>query len=847
MWITVEMAKLPHILMTLILVLTPLTEGKAISSQSESKSTVNESAGSAEANNAIGLDNDASEEAGHNNLLSDLARISKDEESNNAGNRQTIVGTEVSAATVKNSNANSDSNENIGAADSSTRAMVSNTPAYTEAPTYFTPPSPASGGTESTTTNNDMSLVRLSQPTHIVLSKNKNEENPFSKLITSNENTPEEEKSNDAVKKPQELSPLISERTDNTAVDVNNVNQESAFSEPAVADAAAAPDESKQLKDKDSSETNSELSSAKLNSDAVKSEQHSKKVEKGAKDEVTDHVVVCAGEKQTITCPGVGTLNIANADYGYDSNSGCPGSPDSPPCQANGVYPVVKSACQGQASCLLQSDGQEFGGMCPGKDNFLKVGYFCQNDDSPSSSPPLSSPPPPATSFQPPSSSYTYQSSPYISPYIPHPVSTQPTYYNGFNQAGTNSYNTGYMNDNYLGKTNYPYYGTYGNQGYYNYYNQPIQKHPFQRGGGQDRSFQSMSRQRPAQTNYGYKPWLSARKPVKRPAARPYPPKNRFQYSQYRDSNRNPQRNYNNYYNNLNGNYNTRNNYYDTRYYNQVNSPSGQSNTGLQYPRNSYLGSCYACQNCQECSERAYCQGCPKCKQLSCSKKPPKEEKYLDPIDSLVEEFGKKTKGMTPMEMSAVVISPAPKISGIVHSFPLRAPPKPLEEDDDDSDDDSDENEFSLSEDESKNREIENHESSLSQKKTSVSSSSSSDHSTKSKKSKLKAEKGEKRNKIYHQKHKVRKMYDDDDDDDGYDLKVYKNLLKKTKPKKHKIHRHKHANHSKRKKSKRRRLNKRWYDENENLTEFTGEREFDMDQGDDRPVEKSYYDSGMVW
>ena len=111
-----------------------------------------------------------------------------------------------------------------------------------------------------------------------------------------------------------------------------------------------------------------------------------------------DHVVVCAGEKQTITCPGVATLNIANADYGYDSSSGCPGSTESAPCQANGVYPVVKSACQGQASCLLQSDGQEFGGMCPGKDNFLKVGYSCQNEDEGSSS---SSSPPPATSSQP--------------------------------------------------------------------------------------------------------------------------------------------------------------------------------------------------------------------------------------------------------------------------------------------------------------------------------------------------------------------------------------------------------------------------------------------------------------
>ena len=106
-------------------------------------------------------------------------------------------------------------------------------------------------------------------------------------------------------------------------------------------------------------------------------------------------MVVCAGEKQTITCPADTTLNITSADYGSDSNSGCPVDSGLPSCQANGVYPVVRSACQGQASCLLQSDGQEFGGMCPGQNNFLKVGYSCQNE-APSSSSYSSSPPPAA-------------------------------------------------------------------------------------------------------------------------------------------------------------------------------------------------------------------------------------------------------------------------------------------------------------------------------------------------------------------------------------------------------------------------------------------------------------------
>ena len=113
-----------------------------------------------------------------------------------------------------------------------------------------------------------------------------------------------------------------------------------------------------------------------------------------------DHVVVCAGEKQTISCPSDTTLNIASANYGIDSNSGCPIDSGTASCQANGVYPVVRSACQGQASCLLQSDGQEFGGMCPGKNNFLKVGYSCYNG-APSSSSHSASTSPQADSPQP--------------------------------------------------------------------------------------------------------------------------------------------------------------------------------------------------------------------------------------------------------------------------------------------------------------------------------------------------------------------------------------------------------------------------------------------------------------
>lgn len=241
------------------------------------------------------------------------------------------------------------------------------------------------------------------------------------------------------------------------------------------------------------------------------------------------------------------------------------------------------------------------------------------------------------------SAAYDYQNS----PYIPHPVqSTQPSYYNNYaysqpassyadNQLSPNYYNTAYMNNQSPGKTNYPYNGYYGNQNYNNYLYNPVNHG--QPGGGKDRS----------PISYGFNLRSAPRNAVEspQPLQRQQPPRNNYGSivdAQYRDYSSTGLPTYD-YYNNKN-HFNTRNNY-DSRYNHQRYLPYRKAYSGSQFPRNSYLGSCYACQNCQQCSEQAYCQGCPKCKQLPCDKKPPKEEQYMDPIDSLVEEFGKKTKG----------------------------------------------------------------------------------------------------------------------------------------------------------------------------------------------------------
>ena len=118
-------------------------------------------------------------------------------------------------------------------------------------------------------------------------------------------------------------------------------------------------------------------------------------------------------------------------------------------------------------------------------------------------------------------------------------------------------------------------------------------------------------------------------------------------------------------------------------------------------------------------------------------------------------------------------------------------------------------------------------------------------HSRQQKDFKNKEEKGERRNKIYHRVRKVNEIYDDDDDEDGYDFKVYQNLLKK--PKRNKIHHHKNTHHSKRRKSKKR-LRKRWYNENENVSEYNEENDNDLGENEDRSIEAPYYyDGAMIW
>ena len=73
---------------------------------------------------------------------------------------------------------------------------------------------------------------KLPQPTHLVLNNSRNDVKPFSKLITSSDNgsPANDEQSNDEVTKTQELSPLISDRSETPSNDiVSNTRQQNVY------------------------------------------------------------------------------------------------------------------------------------------------------------------------------------------------------------------------------------------------------------------------------------------------------------------------------------------------------------------------------------------------------------------------------------------------------------------------------------------------------------------------------------------------------------------------------------------------------------------------------------------
>ena len=249
---------------------------------------------------------------------------------------------------------------------------------------------------------------------------------------------------------------------------------------------------------------------------------------------------------------------------------------------------------------------------------------------------------------------YGYQKNP-SSPYIPHSVSTLPRTYNfnnDNNKVTRNNY-YGYYSDSYPRRMNNYYNSGNGNQGYYNYYNNYYNT---QTAGSQPNNFVGY---------YGYNGSPRSPSDLQFPSKLPSPSSLPSPPASSRNLNSNPYllgpsgryRNSAYYFyktfgtggyqdspRNFNNQHRTGNTgYYDQNY--RSSYPSTYYYSNDQFPHNSYTGSCYACQNCQQCTMQAYCQGCSKCQTLPCNKKRPKKVKYMDPIDTLVEEFGRKTHG----------------------------------------------------------------------------------------------------------------------------------------------------------------------------------------------------------
>ena len=170
----------------------------------------------------------------HNNLLSDLARISqessstsKDDSTKPSSNESKPInktktgtsGVPSSASLVpKRNDIKGAPNKVVSTEDNSND---DNESVVTE--TYGHPPSEE---------ENQKTEFKLPQPTHLVLNNSRNDVKPFSKLITSSDNgsPANDEQSNDEVTKTQELSPLISDRSETPSNDiVSNTRQQNVY------------------------------------------------------------------------------------------------------------------------------------------------------------------------------------------------------------------------------------------------------------------------------------------------------------------------------------------------------------------------------------------------------------------------------------------------------------------------------------------------------------------------------------------------------------------------------------------------------------------------------------------
>lgn len=177
----------------------------------------------------------------HNNLLSDLARISQDstslkDEETGLDNNQTIsapssrkfksiIKAENGTFAVRKSGSSSQSLAQ-SQKDNKTndRTQVSSKPSETTFAASSTVGSDIGltgthdNAQNGSNRNEEIGQVRLSLPTHLVLNNNTNYGKPFSKLITANEGTPSMngEHSNDVESKTQESLAPISDRTEIT-------------------------------------------------------------------------------------------------------------------------------------------------------------------------------------------------------------------------------------------------------------------------------------------------------------------------------------------------------------------------------------------------------------------------------------------------------------------------------------------------------------------------------------------------------------------------------------------------------------------------------------------------------
>lgn len=94
-------------------------------------------------------------------------------------------------------------------------------------------------------------------------------------------------------------------------------------------------------------------------------------------------VIICRGDRRTLSCGSSRVLNIATASYGRSSMfSRCNWSTESF-CNVRNSLLIVQDECQNKPSCTVEASDSWFGTACSSSGRYLEIKYNCKSGSSP--------------------------------------------------------------------------------------------------------------------------------------------------------------------------------------------------------------------------------------------------------------------------------------------------------------------------------------------------------------------------------------------------------------------------------------------------------------------------------